>query len=186
VSKLTPFQTVGPFFRDALSYRGGDTLAGERTLGERITIAGVVRDGAGAPIPDALVEVWQANAAGAYHHPDDGRGLPLDATFDGFGRIPTDEQGRYAVVTIKPGRVPGPGGRLQAPHVVVGLLGRGILTRLLTRVYFEDEPSNADDPILDLVPVGRRKTLIARRDRDAGYRFDIVVQGEHETVFFDV
>jgi protocatechuate 3,4-dioxygenase alpha subunit len=182
----TPFQTLGPFFHFALPFRGGDTLRTEATQGERIVIEGVVRDGAGAPFPDALVEIWQANAAGRYHHPDDSRDLPVDPSFDGFGRTPTSSDGAYAFSTIKPGRVPGPGGQSQAPHVVVSLLGRGMLTRLVTRIYFEDEPATADDPILAIVPATRRQTLIARTAGAGRYRFDIIVQGEHETVFLDV
>jgi protocatechuate 3,4-dioxygenase alpha subunit len=186
MTRLTPFQTVGPFFHYALPYAGGDTLAAEATLGEPIVIEGTVWDGAGAPMPDALVEIWQANSAGRYHHPGDRRGLPLDPSFDGFGRTPTDAAGRFAFTTVKPGRVPGPGAVLQAPHVLVGLLGRGLLTRLITRIYFDDEPSTAGDPILALVPEARRSTLVARRLEAGRYRFDIKVQGEDETVFFDV
>ena len=182
----TPFQTVGPFFDFALAYAGGETLTGDRTQGARLVIEGVVLDGAGAPIPDALLEIWQANAAGRYHHPDDRRALPIDPQFDGFGRTPTDAQGRFAFMTIKPGRVPDPAGVLQAPHILVSLLGRGILTRLVTRIYFDDDPAIGDDPILSLVPADRRQTLIARHQGDGRYRFDIVVQGAHETVFFDV
>jgi protocatechuate 3,4-dioxygenase alpha subunit len=156
------------------------------TRGPRITIEGTVIDGAGAPVPEALVEIWQANAAGRYRHPDDARDAAIDPAFEGFGRTPTDADGRFSFATIKPGRVPGPRGTLQAPHVLVGLLGRGLLTRLVTRVYFEDEPSTADDPILALVPEARRSTLVARRVADGRYQFDIVLQGERETVFFDV
>ena len=184
--ELTPFQTVGPFFHYALPFNGGETLVTADTLGQRITIAGTVTDGARAPVPDALVEIWQANAAGRYRHPDDGRDAAIDPAFDGFGRTPTDADGRFTFATIKPGRVPGPRGLLQAPHVLVGLLGRGLLTRLVTRIYFEDEPSTADDPVLALVPQSRRSTLVARRVADGRYEFDIVLQGERETVFFDV
>lgn len=181
----TPFQTLGPFFHFALPFPGGDTLVTERTVGDRIVLGGMVRDGGGAPVPEALVEIWQADAAGRYNHPDDEREAP-DPAFDGFGRVSTDAEGRYAFTTIRPGRVPGPGGHLQARHVMVSVMGRGLLTRLVTRLYFEDDESAADDPILQLVPAARRDTLIARRDGDRRYRFDIVLQGEHETVFFDV
>jgi protocatechuate 3,4-dioxygenase, alpha subunit len=184
VPGLTPFQTIGPFFHFALPYRGGDTLVAAATPGERIVLEGTVRDGAGAPVPDALIEIWQADAAGRYNHPDDGRG---DARgFDGFGRTPTNAEGRYAFSTIKPGRVPGPDRRLQARHVLVGILGRGIFTRLVTRAYFEDDESLPEDPILETVPVARHATLLARRAADGRYRFDIVLQGDGETVFFDV
>jgi protocatechuate 3,4-dioxygenase alpha subunit len=183
----TPFQTVGPFFHFALDFGGGPAVATGDTQGTRVSIAGTVLDGAGAPIPDALVETWQANAAGGYHHPDDVRGLPADPAFDGFGRAATDALGRFAFDTIKPGRVPGPDGQLQAPHILVSVLGRGILTRLVTRIYFDDEPApNSEDWILNLVSAERRQTLIARGERDGRYRFDIVVQGANETVFFDV
>ncbi len=186
MSQLTPFQTVGPFFHHALPFEGGETLSRDGARGQRIVIEGTVRDGAGAPMADALVEVWQANAAGRYNHPDDARDASLDRAFDGFGRSATDAAGRFSFATVKPGPVPGPAGRSQAPHVLVGLLGRGILTRLVTRIYFEDEPANDEDPILQLVPVGRRQTLLARREVEGRYRFDILVQGDHETVFFDV
>jgi protocatechuate 3,4-dioxygenase, alpha subunit len=186
VSRVTPFQTIGPFFHYALPYDGGEVLVTPDTIGAPIVIDGTVRDGAGAPVPDALIEIWQANAAGRYAHPDDPGEAPVDPAFDGFGRTPTDADGRFSFTTVKPGRVPGPQGALQAPHVLVGLLGRGLLTRLVTRIYFEDEPSTADDPILALVPVARRSTLVARRIGDDRYQFDIVLQGEGETVFFDV
>jgi protocatechuate 3,4-dioxygenase, alpha subunit len=186
MSELTPFQTVGPFFHHALPYASGEKLCADATKGERIVIQGVVRDGAGAVVPEALIEIWQANAAGRYNHPADSRNELCDATFDGFGRTPTDADGAFAFSTIKPGTVPGPGGRAQAPHVLVGILARGILTRLVTRIYFDDEAANETDPILDLVPAERRRTLIARREREGRYRFDIRLQGDGETVFFDV
>lgn len=186
MSGQTPFQTLGPFFHFALPFPGGETLVTEKTVGERIVLKGVVRDGGGAPVPEALIEIWQADAAGRYNHPDDDRDAPPDPAFDGFGRAATDAEGRYTFTTIRPGRVPGPDGRLQARHVMVSVMGRGILTRLVTRLYFEDDESAADDPILQLVPAGRRDTLIARRHGDGRYRFDIALQGERETVFFDV
>jgi protocatechuate 3,4-dioxygenase, alpha subunit len=156
------------------------------TKGTRIVIEGSVRDGAGAPAADVLIETWQADAGGRYHHAEDRQPQPRDADFDGFGRVPTSDDGRFTIETVKPGPVPGPKGRPQAPHIVLGILGRGILTRLLTRLYFDDEAANGQDPILELVPAERRPTLIARRVGDGRYRFDIVLQGQHETVFFDV
>ena len=182
----TPFQTVGPFFLIAVPARGRETLLTSTTAGPRIVVSGSVRDGAGDRVPDALIEIWQANAAGRCNHPDDPRCQEPDPTFDGFGRVATDAEGGFAIETIKPGRIPGPDGQLQAPHLVVGLFARGLLTRLVTRVYFDDEPSNAQDAILALVPAERRSTLIARRDGDASYQFEIALQGPGETVFFDV
>ncbi len=183
---LTPFQTVGPFFTFALPFRGGDTLGDESTPGTRVTIAGCVLDGAGEPVTDALIEIWQADANGVYRHPLDEDRHQAGSTFDGFGRTPTDDRGEFAFTTVKPGQVASPRGGLQAPHIVVGVLGRGILTRLVTRIYFEDEPSNATDFVLGLVPAERRGTLVARKINGNRYRFDVVVQGRNETVFFDV
>ena len=186
MAELTPFQTVGPFFAICLSEAGCARIATEDALGRHITIEGAVRDGAGAAVPDALVEIWQANAAGRYAHPDDHQSTPLDPNFNGYGRAPTDEEGRFGIETVMPGRVPGPDGALQAPHLLLGILARGILTRLVTRIYFDDEPSTAGDAILALVPALRRDTLIARRTAPDAYRFDLVLQGDGETVFFDV
>ena len=186
----TASQTTGPFFSDCL-LRADATravVASGDTDGERIRIEGRVLDGDGAPVPDALVETWQANAHGRFNHPADERRLPLDPAFLGYARVGTDDDGRFAIETIKPGRVPlGPGdARLQAPHLAVAILGRGLLNHLYTRIYFADEPSNADDAVLALVPAERRETLLARRaDGTATYRFDVVLQGERETVFFD-
>ena len=183
----TPSQTVGPFFSFALPYPGGETLANEATLGERITIEGQVTDGEGAVVTDALIEIWQANSQGRYNHPEDTQERQLDPNFNGFGRAQTDEDGRFRFYTIKPGPVPGPSGTSQAPHINVSVLGRGILKRMATRLYFSGEAANADDPILALVPTERRSTLIAHRIGDgAAYRFDIRLQGENETVFFDI
>ncbi len=206
----TPWQTVGPFFHYGLPWKGGADLVGQSDLGarpelfpqdhyvlnlaspkgevagERIELTGQVLDAQGQPIPDALLEIWQANAAGRYASPDDPRTeLPLDQDFIGFGRSATDAQGRFRFLTIRPGRVPGPGNRLQAPHIAVSLFGRGMIKRLVTRIYFEGEAANAEDPILELVPTERRDTLIAKPEGDGRWRFDIRLQGAHETVFFD-
>jgi protocatechuate 3,4-dioxygenase, alpha subunit len=186
MAELTPFQTVGPFFAICLSEPGCARIATEGVAGRHITIGGTVRDGAGAVVPDLLVEIWQANAAGRYAHPDDHQAKALDPNFSGFGRAPTDDEGRFAISTVMPGRVPGPDGTLQAPHLLLGILARGILTRLVTRIYFEDEPSTREDPILSLVPEERRSTLIAKRVGDDRYQLDLVLQGDGETVFFDV
>ncbi len=180
----TPWQTVGPYLSIGMTWLNTGDLAGESASGERIAIEGTFVDGDGQPITDGLIELWQADAHGRYAHPEDARALPPEAGFRGFGRVPTDAQGRFRFRTIKPGRVPA-GGGLQAPHVNVSVFARGILKRLVTRIYFGDEPSNADDPLLAQVPAERRSTLIALRERDA-YRFDIVLQGERETVFFDL
>jgi protocatechuate 3,4-dioxygenase alpha subunit len=186
MAELTPFQTVGPFFAICLSEAGCARIATENAIGRHITIEGTVRDGAGAVVPDSLIELWQANAAGRYAHPDDHQSKPLDPNFSGYGRAPTDDEGRFLIETVMPGRVPGPDDTLQAPHLLLGILARGILTRLVTRVYFDDEPSTVEDPILSLVPVERRATLIARHMGDDRYRFDLRLQGDGETVFFDV
>jgi protocatechuate 3,4-dioxygenase, alpha subunit len=182
---VTPFQTVGPFFDFGLDLENGNVLATSAAQGRQIVVEGSIRDGAGDPVADAIVEAWQANAAGRYRHPADERSVPLDAACDGFGRVSTTE-GRFEFSTVMPGRVAAPDGRLQAPHLVVSVLARGILARLATRIYFEGEAANAEDPILELVPARRRPTLIARRAGDNRYVFDIKLQGPGETVFFDV
>lgn len=161
-------------------------MAGEETAGVSITVAGQVRDGEGRPVPDALLEVWQANARGHCIHPEDPRVTEPDRGFDGFGRVQTSADGTFAIHTIKPGRVPGPGGGAQAPHLVLGVFARGLLTRLVTRVYFGDEADNGIDVVLSHVPESRRSTLVATPQPAGRYRFDIVLQGPHETVFFDV
>lgn len=182
----TPSQTIGPFFHYALPYAAGPDLAAAGVEGERITLEGRVFDGEGAAVQDALIEIWQADAKGRYRHPDDD-GTPRNDGFGGFGRTPTDENGRYRFFTIKPGPVPGPNGETQAPHVNLSVFARGVLKRLVTRLYFDDEDRNGADPILSLVPEARRPTLIARRAGDGpAYVFDIVLRGENETVFFDV
>jgi protocatechuate 3,4-dioxygenase alpha subunit len=183
---LTPFQTLGPFFDFGLVISDGGIVAQPTAAGRHITIEGTVRDGAGDVLPDAVIEIWQANAAGKYRHPDDHQHAPIDPACDGFGRVATDDHGHFALTTIVPGRVPGPDGSLQAPHLAVGVLARGLLTRLVTRMYFKDESSNAEDAVLALVPPGRRATLLAKPLGADRYRFDIVLQGPGETVFFDV
>ena len=187
----TGAQTVGPFFGPALLRDGArrQVLVGPATSGTRLRIEGRVLDGDGAPVPDALIEIWQANTHGRYDHPADGRDRPLDPSFTGFGRTGTDDDGAYWFETIKPGRVPGPDDTLQAPHVVVTVFARGLLNHVVTRLYFADDPTNDQDPILARVPTDRRPTLLARsteRDGQRVYRFDIVLQGEGETVFFNL
>lgn len=186
MARITPSQTAGPYFGILLRGRAECRQVSDATRGTRISIEGRVFDGAGNGISDALIETWQADAGGRYRHPEDCRPQPTDPAFNGFGWAHTREDGGYRFETIKPGPVPAPDGRRQAPHVVVSVMGRGILTRFITRIYFEDEPANTDDPILGLVPAARRDTLIARRVADGHYAFDIVMQGPRETVFFDV
>lgn len=194
----TPSQTVGPFFAYALTpdsygFEGiaGNVLVSEETEGERIRIEGRVLDGEGKPVNDALVEIWQANAAGRYDHPDDDRDeVGLDPAFRGFGRVGTNAEGEYWFETIKPGQVPGRGNALQAPHIAVIVMARGMLAHAFTRIYFSDEAeANAIDPILNSVDEARRGTLIGKAREQHGrnvYRFDIRLQGDDETVFFDV
>lgn len=200
----TPSQTVGPFFHYGLPWKGGADLVGASDIGARpdlmppehyllrepcprpaisgtpIEIVGKVLDGAGAAVPDALIEIWQADAMGRY--------AGSNETFVGFGRSSTSDAGEYRFRTIYPGRVPGPDGHLQASHIAVGIFARGLLKRLVTRIYFEDGEGLDADPILKLVPAARRDTLIARRlaDDSSAYRFDIILQGTDETVFFDI
>ena len=181
----TPSQTVGPFFAILVPQRGHLRLRGDGTPGVPIRVAGAVRDGTGRGVPDALIEIWQADAAGRCNHPADPRHDGPNPSFSGFGRVHTDADGGFSIETIRPGPVPGPG-RRQAPHLLVGLFARGLLARLVTRIYFDDEPSNAGDPVLDRVPPDRRPTLIAARRGGGDYRFDIALQGPDETVFFDV
>jgi protocatechuate 3,4-dioxygenase, alpha subunit len=186
----TPSQTIGPFFHYSLPYEAGPYLAGEKIAGEHIIIEGCVTDGDGLPVTDALIEIWQANSDGRYNHPEDDQDKPLDAAFGGFGRTPTDAQGMFRFYTVKPGAVPGLHNEMQAPHINICVLARGVLKRMATRLYFADEPeANRYDPVLNLVPEERRKTLIAERDGQGDkpvYRLDIAIQGENETVFFDI
>jgi protocatechuate 3,4-dioxygenase alpha subunit len=183
---ITPSQTVGPYFGILVRGRAKSRQITDATAGPRIVIEGRVFDGDGTPIPDAMVETWQADARGRYRHPEDRRPQAPDPAFNGYGWTHTHADGDFAFHTVKPGPVPGPDGRDQAPHILVSIMGRGILTRFVTRMYFEDEPANAGDPILAVVPDARRHTLLARRTGDSHYRFDVVMQGPNETVFFDV
>jgi protocatechuate 3,4-dioxygenase alpha subunit len=183
MSGLTPFQTLGPFFDFGLVISDGDVVAKPESTGRHIVIEGTVRDGQGNVLPDALVEVWQANAAGKYRHPADRQDRPLDPAFDGFGRVATNEAGAFAFKTIVPGRVPGPDDTAGAASCDRISRAR-VLTRLVTRLYFEDETSNAE-AVLSLVPIERRSTLLAKRtDRSVSIRHRVA--GPGETVFFDV
>jgi protocatechuate 3,4-dioxygenase alpha subunit len=182
----TPSQTVGPFFTIGLSRLEKTVLAGPTVSGEKITIAGRVIDGEGKPVPDALLEIWQANSHGRYAHPEDGQSKPLDPGFQGFGRIGVDENGGFVFTTVKPGAVPGPDGKMQAPHIAVSIFARGLQLRLVTRIYFLEEAANADDYVLNLVEPARRATLIARKTSVAGaLEWNVILQGDDETVFFD-
>jgi protocatechuate 3,4-dioxygenase, alpha subunit len=188
---ITPSQTVGPFFHFSLTPTdhglhgiAGDNLVTPDAVGAPIYIGGRLIDGAGNPVADAMIEIWQADGAGRYA----GSEPRANTGFKGFGRAATSKEGAFGFTTVKPGAVPGPDGRPQAPHVNIGIFARGMLKRLFTRIYFEDEPGNAGDAILALVPAERRATLIARRDGIsdgmAHYVLDIRLQGGAETVFF--
>jgi protocatechuate 3,4-dioxygenase alpha subunit len=182
----TPSQTVGPYLHLGLTWLNIDDLAKDAPAADRIVIAGRLVDADGKPIPDAMLEVWQANSAGKYAHPDDTQDRPVDPKFAGYGRIPTDKDGNFRFTTVKPGPVPGLGNSLQAPHITVALFMRGLLRHLYTRIYFSDEAANGSDPVLGLVEEGRRATLIARKAAGRPeYRWDIAMQGDNETVFFD-
>lgn len=188
--QITPSQTVGPYLAIGLPWPDGPFVVPEGTPGA-ITISGLVLDGAGEPVPDALVETWQADPDGRFDHPDDPRGAvaPAPAGFRGFGRCPTDDDGRYRIVTLRPGAVPGPDGQTQAPHLDVSVFARGLLDRVVTRIYFADAAqANAADPVLgSIADADRRATLIATAEAGGtAFRFDIRLQGEGETVFFDV
>lgn len=178
-------QTVGPYLHIGLTWLSTERMAGRGVKGERVVVQGRLVDGDGIGVSDGLVEIWQANAAGKYAHPDDRQRKPLEKGFRGFGRVPTNGRGRFRFSTIKPGRVPGPGGRLQAPHLNVTVFMRGLLKQLSTRIYFPDEAANAEDPILKRVPAARRATLVARRKAKGVLEWNIVLQGRNETVFFD-
>lgn len=185
--KQSPSQTVGPFFHDALILGGENILVNERTSGQPIYIKGQVLDGDGQPVPDAMVEIWQADAQGHFNHPADPEREKADNHFRGFGRSPTTGAG-FWFKTVKPGPVPGPEGQLQAPHVNVLVFLRGLLTHLVTRLYFADESANESDPVLCSIDPERRQTLIARREESLDlpcYRFDIHLQGDRETIFFN-
>jgi protocatechuate 3,4-dioxygenase alpha subunit len=186
----TPSQTVGPFFHLGMARPDWADLTVGNPKGERIAIEGRVLDGDGAPVPDAVIEVWQANAAGRYNHSDDKRDdAPLDPGFRGFGRVATGEDGGFRLVAIKPGPVPGRGNAWQAPHINVAVFARGLLRHLHTRIYFANDPRNAADPLLSSIEDDTvRDTLLARRAEGEPpvYRFDIVLQGENETAFLDI
>ena len=183
----TTSQTVGPYFKIGLTDLREDNLAKPSVIGKRVKISGQVIDGNGRPVSDAIVELWQANACGKYRHDDDTQDKPIDPAFHGYGRIPTDDGGRFSFTTIKPGPVPGPDGKPQAPHIAVSVFMRGLLIRLVTRIYFPDEPLNDRDCVLNLVERERWRTLIAQKmpNSDNSLSWDVHLQGPKETVFFD-
>jgi protocatechuate 3,4-dioxygenase alpha subunit len=183
----TPSQTVGPFFSFGLEWEDGPFAVPEGTAGA-IRVEGRLFDGLGHPIPDGIVETWQADPDGRFAHPDDPRGAVEREGFRGFTRCPTDGEGRWSILTLKPGAVPGPGETVQAPHLAVSVFSRGLLARLVTRIYFGDEgEANAADPVLRSLRGGdpERATLIAA-SVEGGYRHDIHLQGPDETVFFAI
>jgi len=188
---ITPSQTVGPFLAIGLPWPDGPHVVPEDTPGAMI-ITGTVLDGAGEPLPDAVVETWQADPDSRFDHPDDPRGQmpPEVKAFRGFGRSMTDADGTYRIVTLRPGPLPAPGGGTEAPHIDVSVFARGLLDRVVTRIYLPDETeANMADPVLNSIgDPARRQTLIAEAATggSAAFRFDIRLQGERETVFFDV
>jgi protocatechuate 3,4-dioxygenase, alpha subunit len=181
----TASQTVGPFVEIGFGALAGNAVAPADAAGEHVTIHGRLVDGDGKSISDGVLEIWQSDAEGRYAHPEGAS--PTPAAFRGFGRILTDSKGEFQFSTIKPGRVPGPDGTLQAPHLVITVFMRGLLKHLLTRLYFPDESSNSEDAVLNLVPADRRGTLIASAaaGSTSALEWSVVLQGKNETVFFD-
>jgi protocatechuate 3,4-dioxygenase, alpha subunit len=178
---LTPSQTIGPFLSLGLTWREGHLVVPAGSPGA-VRISGVLTDGAGAPVVDGLVETWQADADGRFDHPDDPRGA-TGSGFTGFGRSATDAAGRFEIITVKPGAI----GDGQAPHIDVSVFARGLLDRVVTRIYFPDEAAaNAADPLLASLPQERAATLVAEEPGPGELRFDIRLQGERETVFLTV
>lgn len=186
----TPSQTVGPFFHYGLVEKGDENIiVTDATKGKRILLKGQVTDGNGEPVSDAMIEVWQADQNGYFNHPADPNQSKADPNFRGFGRAPTNAEGIYTFKTIKPGQVAYDDSQMQAPHVSVRVFSRGMLIHAYTRLYFSDEAeANKDDVVLNLVPEDRRETLIALKE-DTGdlptYCFNIALQGDNETVFFE-
>lgn len=181
--------TIGPFFHFALTTdETMGQMASPETKGERVQLVCRLTDGDGAPVSDAMIELWQADASGKYNHPDDSQEKKPDAAFRGFGRLETSDAGVCVFETVKPGRVPGPNAALQAPHINVSVFARGLLKRLATRIYFAGDPANAQDAVLALVPDERRGTLMAQHDpsHPGVWSFEIRLCCEGETVFFDI
>jgi len=200
--QATTSQTVGPYFQIGLERFYIDDLTAPGVEGKAVEIEGRLFDGDGQPVPDGVIEIWQADAQGKYAHSEFSEGLGSIqendsqakeharpqrglGVFGGFGRVPTQPDGSFRFKTIKPGRVLAPDGTLQAPHIAVSVFARGLLRRLVTRIYFPDEPSNAEDFALKLVEAGRRNTLMAKKSPDGRWQWNVVLQGKDETVFFD-
>ncbi len=188
----TTSQTVGPYLHIGLAPRNCADVAFDGRIDQhnRIVLQGHALDGDGNPLPDGMIEIWQADAAGRYDHPHDPRSTAHEdaRSASGFGRLPTDRDGSFTFTTVKPGRVPAPDGSLQAPHIVVACFARGLQKHLATRIYFDDEAAaNAEDFVLARVPEARRGTLIALGDGRGRYRWTLTMQGtpDRETVFFD-
>lgn len=186
----TPSQTVGPFFHYGLmTDPEANLLVNDHTRGQRIYIKGYVLDGEGQPVTDAMLEIWQADANGIYSNPADPNHAQVDPNFKGFGRADTVKGGEFTFKTVKPGATAYDPKQNQAPHINIRVFARGMLVHAYTRLYFSDESeANAIDPILNLIEPVRRETLIAHRE-EAGdlptYCFNVVLQGENETVFFN-
>jgi len=188
---ITPSQTVGPYLRLGLSWRNGEQAVPAGVFGS-IVVGGVLYDGTGAVVPDGMVETWQADPDGRFDHPDDPRGrVARRPNWSLFGRCQTRPDGSWSISTLRPGPVPGPGGTLQAPHLALSVFARGMLDRVVTRLYLPEDAGvdgpggHAADPVLAAVPADRRHTLVAVA-QDGGYRLDIRLQGPDETVFFDL
>jgi protocatechuate 3,4-dioxygenase, alpha subunit len=184
--RATASQTVGPFFRIGAAWGYRAAIAGPEVAGERVTVEGRLLDGDRRPVDDGLLEIWQADARGHYPHPEDTGETTSTGGFRGFGRVATDPRGGFRITTIKPGRVPGPEGRTQAAHLLVSVFARGLLARLVTRMYFPDDPAHAADPVLLAVPPARRETLVARPRPGGILEWNVILQGDDETVFFDL
>lgn len=182
---LTAAQTVGPFVSIGFEKASVPDVAPAGVAGERVVITGKIVDGDGLPVTDAVIETWQANSYGKYAHPDDAQEKLLEENFKGFGRVLTDAQGGFRLTTVKPGKVAGPDGKEQAPHITVVIFMRGLLKQLMTRIYFADEAANASDPVLSRVPMARRATLMAAKSADGSLQWNVHLQGPNETVFFD-
>jgi len=183
----TPSQTVGPYLHIGLDWLTTSSLVSPETEGQHIVLQGCLLDTDGQPIPDGMIEIWQANAHGKYAHPDDHQAKTLTQNFMGFGRLSTDEQGGFRFSTIKPGTVPHHDGSLQASHIMVQVFARGLIKQLVTRVYFPND-DHSHDLVLKHVPVERRHTLVASTTKDNPnvFNWNIALGGENETVFFTI